>query len=132
MTSGEAKGERFHLGLATRRQVMGEIHVDQALGQASDFSRPLQDLITEYAWGEIWSRPGLDLKTRSMLNIAMLVALNRSHELAGHIRGAINNGVSEQEIQEILLQAMIYCGAPAALEAFRVAESVIPENKSAH
>jgi 4-carboxymuconolactone decarboxylase len=108
---------------------MGALHVEQALGQASDLSRPIQELVTEYAWGEIWGRPGLDLKTRSMLNLAMLAALNRSHELAGHLRGALNNGVTEQEIQEILLQTMIYCGAPAALEAFRIAEQAISEYK---
>ena len=106
---------------------MGAIHVEQALGQASDFSRPIQELVTEYAWGEIWGRPGLDLKTRSILNLAMLSALNRSHELGGHVRGALNNGVTEQEIQEVLLQAMIYCGAPAALESFRIAEKAILE-----
>lgn len=126
----QAHGQRYLLGNGIRRKVMGERHVEQALQQASDFSRPIQELITEYAWGEIWGRPGLDLKTRSMLNLAMLVALNRSHELAGHIRGALNNGVSEQEIQEILLQTMIYCGAPAALEAFRVAEKCLSEYKS--
>jgi 4-carboxymuconolactone decarboxylase len=106
---------------------MGESHVEKALGQASDFSLPIQELVTEYAWGRIWSRPGLDLKTRSMLNLAMLTALNRSHELSGHVRGALNNGVTEEEIQEILLQTMIYCGAPAALESFRTAERVIRE-----
>lgn len=90
---------------------------------------PVQQLITEYAWGEIWGWPGLDLKTRSMLNLAMLVALNRSHELAGHVSGALNNG-SEQEIQEILLQTMIYCVAPAALESFRVAEKAISEYRT--
>lgn len=110
---------------------MGASHVEQALEQATDFSRPIQELVTEYAWGEIWGRPGLDLKTRSMLNLAMLTALNRSHELAGHVRGALNNGVSEQEIQEILLQTMIYCGAPAALESFRTAERVITEFRRA-
>lgn len=126
----EARGERYALGNRIRRKVMGERHVETALQQASDFSRPIQELITEYAWGEIWGRPGLDLKTRSMLNLGMLVALNRSHELAGHVRGALHNGVSEQEIQEILLQSMIYCGAPAALESFRVAEKCISEYRS--
>lgn len=86
---------------------MGTVHVNQTLSQASDFSRPIQELITEFAWGEIWGRPGLDLKTRSMLNLAMLAALNRSHELAGHVRGALNNGVTELEIQEVLLQTLI-------------------------
>jgi len=108
---------------------MGAVHVDRSLGEASDFSRPIQEMVTEYAWGKVWSRPGLDPKTRSMLNLAMLTALNRPHELAGHVRGAINNGVTEQEIQEILLQTMIYCGAPAALESFRVAEMVLRETR---
>lgn len=126
----ETHQDRYLLGMDIRRKVMGELHVVQALGHASDFTRPVQELITEYAWGEIWGRPGLGLKTRSMLNIGMLVALNRSQELAGHVRGALNNGVSEQEIQEILLQALIYCGAPAALESFRVAEKAISEYRS--
>lgn len=111
---------------------MGASHVKRSLDQASDFSRPLQELVTEYAWGEIWGRPGLDTKTRSMLNLAMLTALNRSQELAGHVRGALNNGVSEQEIQEVLLQTMIYCGAPAALEAFRTADEVIAGFRRPH
>ncbi|WP_416416361.1 carboxymuconolactone decarboxylase family protein [Paenarthrobacter aromaticivorans] len=126
----ESCGERYQLGIDIRRKVMGNLHVEQALGRATDFSRPIQDLITEYAWGEIWGRQGLDLKIRSMLNIAMLVALNRTHELAGHIQGALNNGVSEKEIQEILLQTMIYCGAPAALESFRAAEKAIAQYES--
>lgn len=97
-----------------------------------DFSRPVQELVTEFAWGEIWSRPGLDLKTRSMLNLAMLTALNRSSELAGHVRGALNNGVTEEQIQEVLLQTFVYCGAPAALEAFRIAEQTISAYKELH
>lgn len=125
-----SRRERFLRGLDVRRKVMGWLHVEQSLGNASNFSRPVQELITEYAWGEIWSRQGLDHKTRSMLNVAMLVALNRTHELRGHVRGALNNGVSEQEIQEILLQTMIYCGAPAALESFRVAEKALAEYES--
>lgn len=130
MAKRENYRESYLSGLHLRQKVMGVWHVEQALEQASDFSRPIQELVTEYAWGEIWSRPGLDLKTRSMLNLAMLTALNRSHELAGHVRGALNNGVTEQEIQEVLLQTMIYCGAPAALESFRTAEGVITEFKS--
>lgn len=125
----ESNCDSFRLGLKVRQKVMGADHVEKALEQASDFSRPIQELVTTYAWGEIWGRPGLDLKTRSMLNLAMLTALNRAHELAGHVRGALNNGVSEQEIQEVLLQTLIYCGAPAALEAFRTAERVIAEVK---
>jgi 4-carboxymuconolactone decarboxylase len=121
--------DSYDRGLSTRKTVMGAAHVDRSLGEASDFSRPIQEMVTEYAWGKVWSRPGLDPKTRSMLNLAMLTALNRPHELAGHVRGAVNNGVTEQEIQEILLQTMIYCGAPAALESFRVAEMVLRETR---
>lgn len=106
---------------------MGSAHVERSLGQTSEFFRPVQELVTEYAWGKVWSRPGLDPKTRSVLNLAMLSALNRPQEFAGHVRGAVNNGVTEQEIQEVLLQTMIYCGAPAALESFRVAEIVLRE-----
>ena len=115
----------FLAGLAMREKVMGREHVRKVLEQASDFSLPIQELVTEFAWGRIWTRVGLDPRTRSMLNIAMLTALNRSHELAGHVRGALNNGVTEQEIQEVLIQTMVYCGAPAALESFRVAEETI-------
>ncbi|UKA60507.1 carboxymuconolactone decarboxylase family protein [Arthrobacter sp. FW306-2-2C-D06B] len=127
MTSTENHRERYFAGLKTRQKVMGASHVEKSLGQASEFSLPIQEIITEYAWGEIWGRPGLDLRTRSMLNLAMLTALNRSHELAGHVRGALNNGVTEQEIQEVLLQTMIYCGVPAAQESFRIAEGVVTE-----
>jgi 4-carboxymuconolactone decarboxylase len=115
----------FPAGLAMREKVMGREHVRRVLERASNFSRPIQELVTEFAWGRIWTRAGLDPRTRSMLNIAMLTALNRSHELAGHVRGALNNGVTEQEIQEVLIQAMVYCGAPAALESSRVAEHAI-------
>ena len=93
----------------------------------TEFSRPIQELVTEYCWGEVWTRPGLDRKTRSLLNLAMLTALNRMHELAVHVRGAVTNGATEEEIQEALLQAAIYCGVPAALESFRVAEQVLKE-----
>jgi 4-carboxymuconolactone decarboxylase len=110
-----------------RRAVLGAEHVDRSLEQVSDFSRPLQELVTEYCWGEIWNREGLEPKTRSLLNLAMLTALNRSHELAVHVRGAINNGVTVAEVQETLLQAAVYVGAPAALESFRVAERVLKE-----
>jgi 4-carboxymuconolactone decarboxylase len=117
--------ERYERGLATRREVLGAEYVDRALGQATDFTRPLQELVTEYCWGEIWTREDLDRRTRSLLNLAMLTALNRPHELAGHVRGAVNNGCTEAEIRETLLQAAVYCGLPAALDAFRVAERVL-------
>lgn len=123
--------DSYLAGLGIRKSVMGASHVEKSLRQASDFSRPIQELITEYAWGEVWSRPGLDVRTRSMLNVAMLTALNRPDELAGHIKGALNNGVTENEIQEILLQTMIYCGAPAALASFRVAEKAFCEIRNA-
>lgn len=113
------------VGDLVRRQVLGTEHVDRSMAQASEFARPVQELVTEYCWGSVWSRPGLDLKTRSMLNIAMLTALNRRHELELHIRGALNNGVTPTQIQEVLLQTAIYCGLPAALESFRAAESTL-------
>jgi 4-carboxymuconolactone decarboxylase len=119
--------DSYDTGFSIRRTVMGAAHVEHSLGQTSDFSRPVQEMITEYAWGKVWSRPGLDPKTRSMLNLAMLTALNRPHEFAGHVRGAVAYGVTEEEMQEVLLQTMIYCGAPAALESFRVAETVLKE-----
>lgn len=118
---------RLEVGLQTRREVLGAEHVDRSLSQASDFARPLQELVTEYCWGAVWSRPGLERRLRSLLNIGMLTALGRSHELAVHIRGAINNGVTPLEIQEVLLQTAVYCGAPAAMEAVRIAEAVLGE-----
>jgi 4-carboxymuconolactone decarboxylase len=129
MTMQQA-GERFERGLQTRREVLGAEHVDRSLEQVTEFSRPVQELVTEYCWGEIWTRPGLDRKTRSLLNIAMLTAMNRMHELAVHVRGAVTNGATEEEIQEALLQTAVYCGAPAALESFRVAERVLQEVRS--
>jgi 4-carboxymuconolactone decarboxylase len=120
-------GERFERGLQTRREVLGAEHVDRSLERVTEFSRPVQQLVTEYCWGEIWTRPGLDRKTRSLLNLAMLTALNRMHELAVHVRGAVTNGATDEEIQEALLQTAIYCGVPAALESFRVAEQVLKE-----
>ena len=117
--------ERYDRGLETRREVLGSEYVDRALGQANEFTAPLQELITEYCWGGIWTREGLDRRTRSLLNLGMLTAMNRPHELAGHVRGAVNNGCTETEIQEALLQAAVYCGLPAALDAFRVADRVL-------
>jgi 4-carboxymuconolactone decarboxylase len=120
---------RFEQGLATRREVLGAEHVDRSLAQASDFSRPLQELVTEYCWGAIWTRPGLERRDRSLLNLAMLTALNRPQELGAHVRGALTNGCTEEEIRETLLQAAVYCGLPAALDAFRVAERVLAEER---
>jgi 4-carboxymuconolactone decarboxylase len=117
--------DRYERGLATRREVLGADYVDRAIANATEFSAPLQELVTEYCWGAVWTREGIDRRTRSLLNLAMLTALNRPHELAGHVRGAINNGCSEEEIRETLLQAAVYCGLPAALDAFRVAEKAL-------
>jgi len=114
-------------GLKTRREVLGAEYVDAAVANADDFSRPLQEWVTETAWNGIWNRPGLDRKTRSMLNLAMLTALNRPHELKLHLRGAINNGVTKAEISEIFLQTAVYCGAPAGVESFRIAREVFKE-----
>lgn len=119
--------EAYRRGLAIRKEVLGEAHVERSLAAVSDFSRPVQEYVTATAWGQVWSRPGLDRRTRSLLNLAMLTALGRNHELGVHVRGAVTNGCSETEIQETLLQAAVYCGAPAALESFRVAEGVLSE-----
>ena len=117
--------ERFEQGLQVRRAVLGDERVAASLNGASDFSRPLQELVTEYCWGAVWSRPGLDRRTRSLINLAMLAALNRKHELDLHVRGAVNNGCTSDEIREVLLQVVVYCGVPAGMEAFRVAEAAL-------
>ena len=117
--------DRFEAGMRMRRAVLGDEHVERSLQKATDFSRPMQELVTEYCWGEIWNREGLDRKTRSIINLAMLAALNRPHELELHVKGAITNGVSVDEIQEILLQVAIYCGVPAGIDGFRVAQKAI-------
>ncbi|MFD2925618.1 4-carboxymuconolactone decarboxylase [Halobacillus naozhouensis] len=118
---------KFEEGLEVRRSVLGASYVDQAIENADDFNRPLQELVTEYCWGEIWTRDGLPKKTRSMINLAMLTALNRPHEIKLHLRGALNNGVSKEEIQEVLLQTAIYCGVPAAIDSFKIAREVFAE-----
>jgi 4-carboxymuconolactone decarboxylase len=117
----------FEKGLKVRREVLGAEYVDNAIASADDFNRPLQELVTRFAWGEVWNRPTLDRKTRSMLNLAMLTALNRPHEFKLHVRGALNNGLTKDEIREVLLTTMIYCGAPAAIESFRLAREVFTE-----
>ena len=119
--------ELFDTGLSIRREVLGSEYVDRSIQSADDFNRPLQELITEFAWGAVWSRPGLSRQNRSMINLAMITALNRPHELELHVRGALNNGVTRDEIREILLQTTVYCGAPAALDAFRIARKVFAE-----
>lgn len=119
----------YEKGLEIRRAVLGSEYVDRSLASADEFTRPLQELITQYCWGEVWSRPELDRRTRSILNLGMIAALNRPHELKLHVRGALRNGVTEVEIREVFLQVAIYCGAPAALDAFRVAREVFAEEK---
>lgn len=114
-------------GLQVRKEVLGADHVERSLAGVGEFSTPVQDLVTRFCWGEVWSRPGLERRTRSLLNLVMLTALNRGHELGVHVRGAITNGCTEEEIQEALLQTAVYCGMPAALESFRVAERVLGE-----
>ena len=115
----------FEQGLAKRTQVMGQPFVDKAFAGATDFTLPMQHHITRAAWGDTWQRDGLDLKTRSLITVAMLTALGKSHELKGHVRGALNNGASVEEIQEVLVHAAIYCGVPAAVEGFRAAAEVV-------
>jgi 4-carboxymuconolactone decarboxylase len=119
--------ELFEKGLKVRREVLGADYVDNAIRNADDFNQPLQELVTEFCWGAIWNRPGLDRKTRSIINLAMLTALNRPHEIKLHVRGALNNGLTKEEIREVLLQTAIYCGVPAAIDSFRVAREVFAE-----
>ena len=114
-------------GLKIRKAVLGDEYVNRALANQNAFNAPLQELVTEYCWGKVWGRPGLDRKQRSMLNLAMLTALGKTHELRLHVRGALTNGVSREEIKEVFLQACIYCGIPAGLEAFRTAVEVFRE-----
>lgn len=127
MTVDGTHEETYDKGLRVRKQVLGADHVDRSMANVSDFSTPIQQLVTEYCWGTVWSSDGLERKTRSLINIAMLTALNRNHELAVHVRGALNNGATTREIQEVLIQTAIYVGVPAALESFRVAEQVVNE-----
>ncbi|AEC19475.1 carboxymuconolactone decarboxylase [Pusillimonas sp. T7-7] len=119
--------ELFAQGLETRRAVLGAEYVDASIKNATDFNIDMQELVTQYCWGDVWNRPGLDRKTRSFLNLAMITALNRPHELKLHVRGAINNGLTKEEIKEVFLQAGIYCGVPAAIDSFRVASEVFKE-----
>ena len=117
----------FAKGLAKRVEVLGTAHVQKSLDNVDEFSKPIQQFVTEAAWGGVWGRDGLDAKSRSMITVAMLTALGRQHELAVHVRGALNNGVSARELQEILLQSAIYAGAPVALEGFRTAGAVLKD-----
>ena len=119
--------EKFEKGLRTRREVLGAEYVDAALQNADDFNMPMQQMVTEVCWNDIWNRPGLDRRTRSFLNLAMIAALNRPHELKLHVRGALNNGLSKDEIKEVFLQVAVYCGVPAAIDSFRIAKEVFKE-----
>lgn len=119
--------QRYEQGMRVRRATLGDAHVDASLKNRNDFNEEFQDLITRYAWGEIWTRPGLPRQTRSMLTLAMMVALNRPDELCMHLRAALNNGVTREEIREVLLQTAIYCGVPAANSAFHLAQEVFDQ-----
>lgn len=124
--------ERYEEGLRTRRSILGDAHVDRSLSNINEFNKTFQDLITRYAWGEIWTRPGLPRQTRSLLTLAMLVAQNREDEFKLHVRAAINNGVTRGQIEEVLLQTAIYCGLPAANSAFRWAEEALGDPERSH
>ena len=126
MSADDSK-DLWDKGLEIRREVVGDDYVDRSLASMDEFNQPLQEYITRYAWGDVWRRPGLARRDRSILNLGMLVALNRPHELKLHLRGALRNGLTAEEIRECLLQTVVYCGAPAALDAFRVAREVFAE-----
>ena len=121
------KDDLFDKGLQTRREVLGAEYVDASLKNADEFMMPFQEMVTRNCWGDVWNRPGLTRRERSLLNLAMLTALNRPNEIRLHVRGAINNGVTREEIREVLLQTAIYCGVPAALDSFKVAKEVLKE-----
>ena len=123
--------EMYDKGLSIRRKVLGDAYVDAQLKNADDFNRPLQELVTEYCWGAVWTREGLPRKTRSLLNLAMLATLNRPHELELHLRGALRNGCTKEEIREVLLQVAIYVGVPAAVDSFRTARKVLADEAKA-
>ena len=119
----------FEKGLKVRKEVLGAEYVESSIANADEFSRPLQEFVTAFCWGTVWNRPGLPRKTRSLLNLAMLTALNRPHELRLHLRGALNNGCTKEEIAEVLLQAGVYCGVPSAVDAFRTARTFFAEEE---
>jgi 4-carboxymuconolactone decarboxylase len=119
--------ETFERGLAIRKSVLGAEFVEKSIASADDFNRPLQELVTEYCWGAVWGREGLSKQTRSIINLAMISALNRPHELKMHVKGALRNGLTRDEIREVLLQVGIYCGVPAAVDSFRVAREAFTE-----
>lgn len=119
--------EKFSKGLKTRKEVLGEEYVERSLANVDEFTWPMQQMVTEYCWDEVWNRPGLDRRSRSLLNLGMISALNRQHELKLHVRGAINNGITREELTEVFLQVAIYCGVPAALDSLRSANEVLKE-----
>ena len=123
---------RYDEGLAVRREVLGDSYVEQAAAKTTDFTRDFQRIVTEFAWGTIWARPGLDRRSRSMITLTALVARGRDEELALHIRAALRNGLSQDEIKEVLLQTAVYCGVPDANAAFRIAASVFEETETQH
>ena len=125
------EGKRYESGMTVRRAVLGDAHVDRSLTRRTDFNTEFQELITRYAWGEIWTRPGLPRHTRSLITVAMMVALNRADEFRLHVRAAFNNGVTKDELKEVLLQTAIYCGVPAANNAFHLAEDVFADMDTA-
>lgn len=127
MTGERHRSEKFERGLKTRREVLGADYVEKSLASADDFAWPMQRLTTEFCWDEVWNRPGLDRRSRSILNLGMIAALNRPHELRLHIRGALNNGLTMEEIREIFLQVAVYCGVPAGIDSFRTAREVFEE-----
>jgi 4-carboxymuconolactone decarboxylase len=117
----------FERGLAIRKAVLGKDYVEKSIASADDFSRPMQELSTEYCWGHVWSRPGLERRDRSLINLAMISALNRPHELKLHVKGALANGVTREEMREVFLQVAIYCGVPAGIDSFRIAREAFAE-----
>ncbi len=127
MAAKREQSARFKAGLATRRAVLGDEYVDKSLNAATDFNWPMQELATENCWDQIWNRPGLDRRSRSLLNLGMIAALNRPNELKLHVRGAINNGVTVEELTEVFLQVAVYCGVPAGIDSFRIAQDVLKD-----
>jgi len=125
--AGMDAGKKFEAGLKTRREVLGEAYVDAALGRATEFSWPMQKLVTEFCWDELWNRPGMSRRDRSLLNLAMLAVLNRPQELKAHVKGALTNGVTREEMTEVFLQVAVYAGMPAAIDAFRTAQAALDE-----
>ena len=119
--------DRFDKGLALRKQVLGAEYVEKSLASADDFSRPMQELSTEYCWGYVWTRPGLELRERSLINLAMISALNRPHELKLHVKAALTNGLTREQIREVLLQVAVYCGVPAGIDSTRIAREAFAE-----